>query len=92
MGGFTVTAFQCPRHPECNAHYTPKRGYFGARNGERPEFDPNGAPSCRHEDEMLRMFLMHENGKLVWACPVDGCDKREQPSGAILSRGGAEAI
>lgn len=84
--GFTVTAFQCPRHPVCDAHYAPTRGYFGARNGENPRFSYQGVPACGHEDQTFYMFLMHENDELVWACPIDGCTKRVQPSVELLAR------
>jgi hypothetical protein len=81
--GFTVTdPFRCPRHPECNAHYAPERGYFGAwSDGERLRYESYGpSPSCDHDGRTPYMFQMHENGKLVWACPVEGCSKRVQPS------------
>jgi hypothetical protein len=79
-------ASQCPLYPDCNIHYTPQRGYFGAGENEPIVPGGQGNPSCHHEDETFYMFLMHENDVLVWACPIDGCDERVQPSETILSR------
>jgi hypothetical protein len=71
---FTVEAFQC-QHPDCAAHYSPWRGYFGARIGEHPNFgNPMSVPQCRHECETIYMFLTWKNDVLVWACPIDGCN------------------
>lgn len=54
---FEVTALHC-QDPECRTHYSPVRGYFGARLGEHPTFGTTGAPVCnRHGSGWYPMFL-----------------------------------
>src|ERR1039457_5812917 len=72
---FTVDAFHC-HDPQCDAHYSPRRGYFGSRIGEHPNFgNPMTVPQCRHESETMYMFLRWKDGMLAWACPIEGCEK-----------------
>jgi hypothetical protein len=83
-----VDPFRCPR-PECKVHYdAPLRGYFGASSdGKQPKYEPLQVPplSCDqggHDDRP--MYLMNEFDKLVWACQIEGCNKRVQPSAELL--------
>ena len=64
---------------ECERCYSPQRGYFRASRGE---FIDQGVPSmkaqCRHNSEPLYMFLMRKDDDLLWVCPVDGCEAKQQ--------------
>ena len=73
---FTIDdAFQC-QDPDCDAHYSPTRGYFGKPMDAHPNFgNPMTVPQCRHESEPMYMFLMWKDDVLVWACPIEGCGK-----------------
>jgi hypothetical protein len=64
----TWTAIPC-QDPNCNRFYSPYRGYFYARAGERPVVGFPKTLNCNCHSEPVFMYLMTTEKELMWACP-----------------------
>jgi hypothetical protein len=62
--------------PTCHRNYTQADGYFDSVVGCSPDFgDPGQKLRCGLNHEVEYMVLTEIGGELMWACPVQGCDK-----------------
>jgi hypothetical protein len=64
----TRDALHC-QDPNCNRFYSPDRGYFTAKAGERPVYPIPSTLRCRQHNEPVFMYLMTTEKELTWACP-----------------------